>query len=446
MDNSFKAPPPKSIQSNDEYFTDDYGLETEDFGDYEDFGMEMEEEDGAAAGETARGDIYQEIDKLADLARSQGASPEVLKAIEEKKGLALQSAGLSPEKREALIENLRMELGELEARLSLEIEQAPAREALKKEIQELRDELESNVKEGDQKEAVEKEIQEAETALSQADLEAAEQSLGEAKEELEIAKEENPPFAKRLRSQLSEAKIEVSEQDIEQALKDSGLSEEDVSGLRLPVSSEKSAMLLEFFKKVDPYFAEQFANKPYGDYSMKELATLLKHTLDLPSEPTKEELATFLEPHVSVQWNLEKVREGLSPGGKDLQNKILDLLDKAVRTGDTSELHQLIWSGHNDVDRAHHSYNDVIRSIVSSIYELTDRNPQLIKRYLQLIPKQILQDFRDVVIAHSGELDEKHAGDLVTSQEAHDILDWALTDGEPPAFFSGVSSTGTAQS
>lgn len=445
MDNSFKAPPPppKSIQSGEEYFTDDYGLEIEDYGDYEDFGME---EETTAPSEASSSDIYQEIDKLTSLARSQGASAEVLKALEDKKRLALQSANLSPEKREATIETIRMELGELEGRISLEIEQAPARDALKKEIQELRAELESEVKDGDQKEAIEKGIQEAEAALSQADLEAAEESLGEAKEELETAKEENPPFAKRLSSQLSDAKINVSEKDVEQALKDSGLSEEDISDLRLPVSAEKSTKLLDFFKKVDPYFAEQFANKPYGEYSMKELSILLKQTLDLPAEPTKEELEKFLEPYVPVQWNMEKVREGLSPGGKDLQNKILGLLDKAVRTGNTSELHDLIWSGHNDVDRAHHSYNDVIRSIVSSIYELADRNPQLMKRFLKLIPKQILQDFRDVVIAHSGELNEKKPGDLVTSQEAYDILDWALTDGAPPAFFSGGASTGTTQS
>lgn len=447
MDNSYKTtpPPPKPMQSGgDEYFSDDYGLEGEEYADYESFGLE--DEAALEAGPVPQGDIYQEIDKLTDLARSQGASPELLKALEEKRRLALQSASFSPEKRQELMDNLRMELSDLEGRIVADIEQAPARESLKKELQELRGELQAEVQDGDQKEAIEKQLEAAEEALTKSDLEAAEQGLEEAKEGIETAKEESPTFNKQLHEQLANSKFKATEEQIDAALQKSGLTENDLEGLRLPIPAEKSKLLLEFFKALDPQFASQFSENPYGQYAMDDLKALLQHTLGLQSSPSDKEIAEFLEPHVPVNWNVETVRKGLSPGHDGEQKKILDLLDKAVRTGDTSELHQVIWSGHNDVDRAHHVWNDVIRSIVSSIYEMADRNPHLMKRYLNLIPKQILQDFRDVVIAHSGELNEKHAGDLVTSQEAHDILDWALTDKEPPLFFSGAGTTGAPPS
>jgi len=270
--------------------------------------------------------------------------------------------------------------------------------------------------------------------------------------------EENPPLPNRLASQFSEAGLECTEDQIEKALKHAGLSEEDIGKIRLPTDAATSQNLLAFFQELDPHFAQLFADKPYGKDSMKQLTVLMQHTLNLKSAPSQEQVAAFLEPNVNVVWDGAEISRGLNSGrGADMKDaflilsgvwigggsgldlsglpaEIFSMLTATVAGGDTQALHDKIWSGHNDFDRSHHTWNDIIRNIVSTIYEKADRSPYLLQRFLKLIPKQILEDFRDVVISHSGELNEKHAGDLITSQEAHDVLDWAIAGGEPPPF------------
>ena len=245
--------------------------------------------------------------------------------------------------------------------------------------------------------------------------------------------EENPSFAKRMLGQLSETGIECTEEQIKKALKDADISEEQISNIHLPADASTTECLLAFFKELDPHFAEIFESEPYGKDSMNQFSTFLKMTLKLKDPPPMAKVAEMLDSAVTVTWKGEELLSRISGSWAGEKRAASEALTRLVTTGQGQEaIHADLWSGHNDVERRHHVYNDIIRAGISNLYEVSGRNPYLLKRYLKMIPEQILRDLRDVVIAHSGELSEKHAGDLFTSQEIHDILDWGLAGGTPP--------------
>lgn len=362
MDNSFKAPPPppKSIQSGEEYFSDDYDLETEDYGDYEDFGLE---EEPPAAGQVVAGDIYQEIDKLASLARSQGASPEVLKALEEKRRLALQSASFSPEKREALLEGLRSELGELEGRILADIEQAPAREELKKELQELRGELQSEIQDEDAKEEISELIEDAESALGKKDLETAQEKLDEAKSDLDAAK--------------SEAKAEEKEAKDERKADFAGLKD------KIEKSELSDAKKEELKKKVEALEAE---SKKAGVDAEK----LAKDIEGLEKEVARE---------IKIV-DLKKVFVGFAakiPSFEDSKqtSELATLFEKGISTGDWSAFKAKLSDPNRNKDGTFHA----VRQIVGTIYyALAGKDEAKLEEFLDLIPKDVRQAMRDVIM------------------------------------------------
>ncbi|MCC6273293.1 MAG: hypothetical protein IT572_07485 [Deltaproteobacteria bacterium] len=361
MDNSFKAPPPpKSIQSGEEYLSDNYGLETEDYGEYEDFGLEVET---APAGAVADRDIYQEIDKLTGLARSQGANPEVLKALEEKRRLALQSASFSPERREALRESLRIELGELEGRILMDIEQAPARESLKKELQELRGELQSEVQDEDAKEDISELIGDAETALKNKDLEAAQEKLEEAKADLDAA--------------VSEAKAEKEEAEAERnadfkvlkdKIKDSELSDAKKEELQTKLDALETDSKQ---KNVDTEKLRDDIEALKKEISKEiKMAGMRKSFLGFPSKIPPFEYA--------------QITAGIATA-----------FQKGIENGDWSEF--MAWLQHPETsqDCKYHA----IRQIVGTIYyALAGMDEAKLEEFLDLIPKDVRQAMINVIM------------------------------------------------
>lgn len=274
-----------------------------------------------------------------------------------------------------------------------------------------------------------------------AGLEAAEGVMDEARELIE----EHPPIASRLASQFIEVGIDCTDEQIKKALRNAGLSEEELSRIQLPANTENSEALISFFKEIDPNFAQMFETAPYGKDAMNRASTLLRVTLNLRQAPEMEKVANTLDTAVTVTWNTEDFVGRVSGDWANEKRQAMEGLSRLVTTGEgLEEIHNNLWSGHNDVDRRHHVWNDIIRSGTSYIFEAAGRNPYLLRRYLKMIPEQILRDLRDVVIAHSGELGEKHAGDLFTSQETHDILDWAISGGTPPDVLKDDLPTGEA--
>ncbi len=365
MDNSFKAPPPppKSIQSGGEdYFSDDYGLETEGYGDYEDFGLE---EETAPAGIAPSGDIYQEIDKLASLARSQGASAEVLKALEEKRRLALQSSSFSPEKREALMETLRMELGELESRILADIEQAPARESLKKELQELRGELQSEIQDEDAQDDIAELIGDAEEALKKKDLDAAQEKLEEAKAELDTAMSE----AKASKKEAKEAR-EADFKELKEKIKNSELSDAKKEEL------QKKVEALETESGKDDVDTEKLAEDVESlekDISKEiKIAGMKKSFVGFPSK-----IPPFEDSAVTANLAL--------------------LFQKGVETGDWSGFKKILQDPNYNKDGTFHA----IRQIVGTIfYALAGKDEDQLEQFLDLIPKDVRQDMINIIMPH----------------------------------------------
>ncbi|HEX5033209.1 MAG TPA: hypothetical protein VFW62_01900, partial [bacterium] len=89
-----------------------------------------------------------------------------------------------------------------------------------------------------------------------------------------------------------------------------------------------------------------------------------------------------------------------------------------------------------------------VRQVVSAIWGAANENPHMFRRLMKLIPEVILKDFRDMVLSHSGELNERQAGDFFDSQTTSDIVNWVITGGPTPTALggSGGSSSGSSSS
>lgn len=362
MDNSFKAPPPppKSIQSGEEYFSDDYGLDTEDFGEYEDFGLE---EVTVSAGAAPDGDIYQEIDKLTSLARNQGAGPEVVKALEEKRRLALQSASFSPEKREALMETLRSELSELEGRILSQIEQAPAREDLRRELQELRGELRSEIQDEDAKENISELIGDAESALKKQDLETAQEKLEEAKADLDAVK--------------SEAKAEQKENEEERKAVFKELKDK-IKSSELPETKKQDLQ-----KKLDALETESKKKGIDAEKIGDDIEALKK-------EISKEvKMAEMRKSFVGFSSKIPSFEDS------KLTSELATLFQKGIESGDWSAFKAKL----RDPDRNQDNTFHAVRQIIGTMYyALAGMDEAKLEEFLDLIPKDVRQAMINVIM------------------------------------------------
>lgn len=167
------------------YYGNDAAYDSEAYGDFD---LGEGEEAGEPAGPIDSNSVYREIEDLRTMAKGQGASADWLKQLEAKKTLVMQSASLSPEKRQEILASIRAELESMQEGLATDLEAAPARDELKKELQDLRKELGSETLDEETKKSLVEKCTDAEQALAKHDVEGASELYSEAKEGFEDAK------------------------------------------------------------------------------------------------------------------------------------------------------------------------------------------------------------------------------------------------------------------
>lgn len=364
MDNSYKTPRPKHLDSPDSYTPEDYGIDSEIYAEYEGFDMEEElpEESNTSVG--GGGDIYREIEELSTFARSNGASAEIMKALEAKKSLAMQSAALSPEKREAILEGIRAELSELQGSIMTFVEQGPARDSLKKELQDLRGELQSEVEDGEQKESISKNIAEAEQALKNMDMESAQENFEEAKGELEATKEE-------FKAQKAENKAEAESmlKDLEDKIEKSDIYDSTKEKLGKEVEAIRSQLDDE-------------------DVDFESIQTQLE----------------ALQKSASKELKITEMREaftGFATKIPQFENAALTsslAIDfaNAMRSGDWSAFKSALnHFGSADANNTFHAVRQIIGTI---FYDLAGSDETKLEQFLDLIPHDVRKAMYDKIM------------------------------------------------
>lgn len=342
----------KAIASgNENYHPEDFSQDMEvyeAFEDYESFGE-------PEAPTQSSGDIYREIDALSSYARSQGASAEVLKTLEEKKRLAMQSAAFSPEKREEILDEIRGSLNELQDKIHAAIESAPARESLRKELQELRSELQAELEDADAKKEISEKIAEAEKSLKNMDLEAAQENFEEAKSELDSLKEE-------VETQRAEnnSEAEAMLKELQGKIESSKILDSKKEELKTKIEALKSQL---------------------GDRDL-DFSKFQENMESLQNEVSKElKIATL---RASFQGFATKIP---AFENSTLTSELATKFANAMASGDWQPfLSALAEAGNKDASGTYHAMRQIVGTI---FYDLAGGSEDQLEQFLDLIPTNV---------------------------------------------------------
>ncbi|HKX12665.1 MAG TPA: hypothetical protein VJP40_05890 [bacterium] len=427
---------PKSISRNREYYTDQYGVDPLNRNQATGATYESEFSDTVDIDGNVVPDEYQEF--FSESNQAPGDDGRLLGDFDTQEIQNELQGGAAPiQWNDAATGEAKETLDELKAKLGED-------DAIESMDEDLRKDLLDKIKD-----------LKAQVGKAGVDPEELEESIVELKDQVEAAiteaLETNPPFSRQINERLAAIGINLSDKQIKEALEDSGFSEEELNALRFPTDASTSQKLLELCQSLDSTLSIEADDDPYKTSNVESFSQILSAVLNRRTPITQDDAVGVIDHLVSVSWDEDVIFRNLTgragtaananeTGDGDSAPNIIRGITNAIRSGSTSALHSSMWGGMNDVERKHHWRNDSIRQVVSAIWEAADRNPHMFRRMMKLIPEQILKDFRDVVLSHSGELNEQHTGDRFNSQTTSTIVDWVIAGGPVPSALGGSTA------